>query len=243
MLVIAHRGAAALAPENTVAAFLKCLDEGVNWFQADVRSLADNSLIIAHDEHADRTTTGSGPFAEMTFSDLRRLDAGSWFGSTYRLERVPELASVVELLNGTTLCANLELHCESEDEEARSTFVETVVENLRPVNHVEKLLVSSRHRDLVERLLELNPRIPAGYTADRFQGEEARESLEWADAANCRTLIAPEAEISADSVRDAHGSDLTIWARVVNDTRRAAQLEELGVDGIITEYPRAMSRL
>ena len=107
--IIAHRGASSLAPENTMAAFVKAMEVGARWIEFDVDIMGDGTLLVIHDDTLDRTTSGSGGYYELGFSDLRKLDAGAWFSPTYRFERVPEVASVLEFINGHAMGANLEM--------------------------------------------------------------------------------------------------------------------------------------
>jgi len=93
--IFAHRGASSLAPENTIAAFAKAMEVGARWFEFDVDITGDGSLIVIHDDTLDRTTTGSGSYYQLGFSDIRRLDAGRWFSDTYRFERIPEAADAL----------------------------------------------------------------------------------------------------------------------------------------------------
>ncbi len=91
MQVIGHRGAAALAPENTWAGFDRALALGVDAIETDVQATSDGVLVLIHDLHLDRTTDGHGPVASTPWSALRELDAGSWFGQEYRGAQVPLL--------------------------------------------------------------------------------------------------------------------------------------------------------
>ena len=107
-LIYAHRGASALAPENTLAAFLLAQRLGADGIELDVMLTADNQLIVIHDDTVDRTTNGHGKVAEMPLAALRDLDAGSYFGEAYRGEKLPTLAEVYEALGGK-LRINVEL--------------------------------------------------------------------------------------------------------------------------------------
>ncbi|MFZ0661211.1 MAG: glycerophosphodiester phosphodiesterase family protein, partial [Acidobacteriaceae bacterium] len=83
-LVIAHRGASANAPENTMPAFEAAWAAGCGWVEADVQPTMDNVPVLLHDQDLDRTTTGKGPVRSWSSRDVQSLDAGSWFptGST-----------------------------------------------------------------------------------------------------------------------------------------------------------------
>ena len=82
--IIAHRGSSADRPENTLAALKRAIDAGATAVEVDVRSTKDGKLVILHDATLDRTTDGTGPLAEKTWTEVRKLDAGSWFDPKYR---------------------------------------------------------------------------------------------------------------------------------------------------------------
>src|SRR5437016_13518001 len=95
MLVIAHRGASGNAPENTMAAFKKAVALGANFIETDLQLSRDARLVAIHDATVNRTTNGQGTVHDMTLTELRRLDAGSWFGSEFAGERIPTLAEIL----------------------------------------------------------------------------------------------------------------------------------------------------
>lgn len=85
-----HRGASAVAPENTYAAFEAAITEGALYTETDIRATSDGALVLVHDPTVDRTTDGRGAVASLTLSELGELEAGSWFGPEFRGQRVPE---------------------------------------------------------------------------------------------------------------------------------------------------------
>ncbi|MGH2406679.1 MAG: glycerophosphodiester phosphodiesterase [Candidatus Limnocylindrales bacterium] len=86
-----HRGASAIAPENTYAAFEAAIAEGAVYTETDIRSTSDGHLVLVHDANLDRTTNGAGPVSSMTLAQVRELDAGAWFGEAFGGQPVPEL--------------------------------------------------------------------------------------------------------------------------------------------------------
>src|SRR2546422_1547564 len=102
-LVIAHRGASAAAPENTLAAFHLAADLGADGIELDVRGTADGQLVVLHDASVNRTTDGTGRVAALTLDQLRRVDAGKKFGPSFRGERIPLLSQVFEVVAGRLL--------------------------------------------------------------------------------------------------------------------------------------------
>lgn len=88
-----HRGASAVAPENTWAAFDAAVRQGAAYTETDIRRTADGRLVILHDATVDRTTNGHGPVSALTLDVVRELDAGSWFGPEFMGERIPEFGA------------------------------------------------------------------------------------------------------------------------------------------------------
>ena len=100
MLTIAHRGASAFYPENTLRAFIAADDIGADMCEFDVRMTRDGEVVVIHDATVNRTTDGRGPVAAMSAAAIKRLDAGVRFGAKFRGERIPMLAEVAQALAG-----------------------------------------------------------------------------------------------------------------------------------------------
>ena len=98
--IVVHRGANALAPENTVASAYAALEYGATWVEVDVRPSKDGVLFNLHDETLDRTTNGTGRLADILAHDVSRLDAGSWFGPQFAGLHVPTIAEMLDSLQG-----------------------------------------------------------------------------------------------------------------------------------------------
>ena len=98
--IVVHRGANALAPENTIASADSALQYQAEWIEVDVRKSKDGVLFNLHDESLDRTTNGKGLLADMLSEDVRKLDAGSWFSSQYSGTPVPTIAEMLDYLQG-----------------------------------------------------------------------------------------------------------------------------------------------
>ncbi len=113
MEIIAHRGALSLAPENTLAAQRLAYENGADTVECDVRISKDGVPVIIHDHHLDRTTDGTGYMASLTVEELKRLDAGSWFGAQWAGERIPTLAEMLE--TAKTYNRNLLLDIKGQD--------------------------------------------------------------------------------------------------------------------------------
>ncbi len=101
-LVVAHRGASGIAPENTLPAIDKALLAGADFIEIDVQLTRDRQVVLMHDETVDRTTNGKGKIGEMTADQVAGLDAGSWFGAEFTGTKVPLLEEVVAHIGGRT---------------------------------------------------------------------------------------------------------------------------------------------
>ncbi|HWC01263.1 MAG TPA: glycerophosphodiester phosphodiesterase family protein [Methylomirabilota bacterium] len=99
-LIVAHRGAAAIAPEHTIPAYEAAVAARVDALWLDVQESADEQLVVVHGDRLERTTTGRGRVRELTVRELKRLDAGRWFGRRYRGQRIQTLAEVLERFRG-----------------------------------------------------------------------------------------------------------------------------------------------
>ncbi len=95
--VIAHRGASAYAPENTMVSFRKAMELKADWFELDVHLTADNKLAIIHDDELKRVTGAEGKVTQKKWDEIKNLDAGSWFSSEYKGERIPLLEDTLKL--------------------------------------------------------------------------------------------------------------------------------------------------
>jgi glycerophosphoryl diester phosphodiesterase len=98
--VIAHRGVVSDAPENTLPAIAKAIEMGCAMAEIDLRYAADGEVVLLHDPSLERTTNGRGPVAAKTLAELRELDAGAWYGASFRGTRIPTFKEAVDLARG-----------------------------------------------------------------------------------------------------------------------------------------------
>ncbi|CAG22877.1 putative glycerophosphoryl diester phosphodiesterase [Photobacterium profundum SS9] len=90
-MITGHRGAAALAPENTLSAIQKAVESGIEWVEIDTQLSADNIPVIVHDKTVKRCSNGKGCVGELTLAELKALDVGSWFSNEFAGETIPTL--------------------------------------------------------------------------------------------------------------------------------------------------------
>ncbi|HYZ42775.1 MAG TPA: glycerophosphodiester phosphodiesterase family protein, partial [Stellaceae bacterium] len=144
--MIGHRGAAACAPENTLAALRKARALDCRWVEFDVRLTADGEPVLMHDDRLERTTNGRGKVSALSLAVLRQYDAGSWFAASFTGERVPTLAEAVTCLTELGLGANVELKAKRGREAKTGTVVADVLARSWP-SQAPKPLISSFQLD------------------------------------------------------------------------------------------------
>jgi glycerophosphoryl diester phosphodiesterase len=232
--VIGHRGAAASAPENTLASIARAHALGCRWVEFDVKLSFDKVPMLMHDDRLDRTTDGQGFFADITAAELKRCDAGNWFGLDFRGERIPTLAEAVALLKRLGMGANVEIKpCPGREVETGRL----VMEELRQIWPRDLgLLISSFSAAALEAARAVAPELPRGLLVDAAPPE-------WAQTARrlgCVTLNPWQEALQPETVAEAHAQGLAVAAYTVNDPERAAMLRSWGVDAVFTDVPEQL---
>jgi glycerophosphoryl diester phosphodiesterase len=228
LLVIGHRGARGLAPENTLLSLDTGIRAGADWVEFDVQRHPEGELLLFHDLTLDRTTNGRGRLADCPLERLRKLDAGG-------AQQIPTLAEALDLIE-QRVGVNVELKTGEGTAEAVAGVLRSYIDAGWPA---ERFLVSSFHLpELWEFKLQL-PGVPIGALV-------AGVPLDWAGSAV--ELGAASLNISAEFVdprliADAKSHDLKVYVYTVNDAAEAAALAALGVDGVFTDYPDRMRAL
>lgn len=238
-IVVAHRGASAQAPENTMEAFRLGVEAGADAIELDVHLTADGQLAVIHDDSLDRTTDRTGRVAELTMDEIREADAGASFvrpddaGLPYAGEglRVPTLPEVLEWLpDGIGLVVEIK---------ARAA-ADAVVDALRgqPVREGSRLAVISFDEATIERVRELDPGIRTGYLLVPTQPIEP--ALTWATEHGHVGVFPWEGDLGMDPLplmSQAHAYGREIGCYVVNDPQRMQHLAACGLWGFVTDVP------
>ena len=216
-LIIGHRGAAGLAPENTMLSYRTALDLGVPMIELDIRETLDGHLVCIHDSSVDRTTNGSGIVAEMTLREIRRLDAG-------RGERIPLLGEVLDLARGH-MSVNIEL---------KALGVEkNVLDLVTDRSMLDSIVVSSFYHGSLLAMKELNQDVCTGaLIAKPMDG-----LIPYVVDLGANAMNPLHSLVTHDLVKEAHGNSLKIHPWTVNDSSRMSELLRLEVDGMITDFP------
>ncbi|MXY26613.1 glycerophosphodiester phosphodiesterase, partial [Candidatus Poribacteria bacterium] len=151
---IAHRGASGSAPENTLAAFKKAIEIGVDAVELDLHGSADGEVVVIHDSSLDRTTDQSGPVNQIPLETIKQADAGGWFAPEFTGEPVPTLSEALECVGEETI-AVLEIK--------DPLIAEAVVAKVRETQSLNLTVIISFHISVLRTVRALEPRIPTGW--------------------------------------------------------------------------------
>lgn len=243
-LVIAHRGGAGIAPENTLEAFRRSYDLGVDVLELDIRATSDGKLIVIHDRKVDRTTEGSGNVSEMIFDEIRKLDAGfRWTrdgGKTFPFRgkgiRVPTLREVFDAFPDAKI--NIEAKHET------PSPVKHLCNLIREFDRADKSAVASLS-DMVLKDFRSNCKgvaTSASLSESRSFLTMYRIGLSKNYSANMQALQIPKyiggvGIVTREFVQAARERNLQLHVWTVNKKEEMKRLIDIGVDGIMTDYP------
>lgn len=231
-LIIAHRGASALAPENTMAAFRLAKELGADGIELDVMLSADERLLVIHDQSVNRTTNGQGKVNQMSWDALKTLDAGSNFDERFTGEPLPLLDQVFEELGGQFLI-NVEL---TNYDTPRDQLTEKVIDLIVQMGLKNSTILSSFNARNLLKAESLEPAIPRGLlTLPGLPGIPYRG---WLGKRYHYDALHPyHKDVNARMVNRLHaaGKKVNVWT--VNKPEDLRRMRDLGVDMVICDDP------
>jgi glycerophosphoryl diester phosphodiesterase len=233
--VIGHRGAAASAPENTLAGLLQAKALGCRWVEFDVRLTADGQPVLLHDNRLQRTTNGRGKAGAVSLAEIRRHDAGGWFASSFAGERVPTLAEAVMLLAELGLGANVELKATRGREAETGMIVAGLLARLWP-SELPAPLISSFRREALAAAGARAPRIARGILFRAIP----RNWRAVAERFGCAAICADHQYLRPALASEVRVAGYPLLAYTVNDPGRASTLFDWGVTSVISDTPRRL---
>ena len=230
-LIIAHRGASAYAPENTMAAFKTALEMGADGIEFDVALTRDNEVVVIHDETVQRTTNGIGKVCEFTLEELQLLDAGKYFDKQFSGERIPALETVFEVF-GKKLLINVEI------KNFQSPFDKLPVKVARMVTQFgleEHVIISSFNPVALIKAGKQSRDIPLAILTFGSIPSPVRFGIEKVIRHHA---IHPHGGLVSKKWlvnRQSKGCRINVWT--VNRPEEIREFVDIGVDGIITDCP------
>lgn len=236
-VVIAHRGAAGEAPENTLAAFKLALEQGCDAIELDIHMSADGQLVVCHDDDIRRTTTGEGLIGEMIVSELKRFDAGLKFHEKYAGEKIPLLEEVFDLVPEHMMInieiKNIPMYYPKIDQKLLDLMIRR--------NRMHNVIISSFDHRILRKIKERNPDVKVGLL---YHARLAHHRI-YAESVGIPVYsIHPNFEtLDREDVQDATRHGLTVYPFTVNREEDMRTLVDWGISGIITDYPGRLRSL
>ena len=238
VVITGHRGAAGLAPENTLPSIQKAIDLNVERIEIDVQQTKDSVVIVMHDTTVNRTTNGEGTIRNMTLDEIQALDAGSWYSAEYMNTKVPTLEEVIKAVKGNSV-----LVIEIKQGTPYYPGIENRVAALINKHDIKKsCIVHSFYDDVLFRMNKIDPDIVLHklfianspffyYDGDGFQFDDF-EKYDFVEEFSIMHQFA-----SKRFIRKAHemGKKVNVWT--VKNKKKGEKYISLNVDGLITDNP------
>lgn len=235
--IIAHRGASAYAPENTLASFKKAYELGARWLEFDVVLTRDQVPIIFHDATTTRTTdTPDLLISELTLSEVKKLDAGRWFSPEFAGEAIPTLEEVLLFMLKHNMQANIEIKSAPHQEAKTSVLALEVLKTYW--SHAPFPLISSFSETSLQAARDTDPHIPLAFIQDTWEEKTASilESL------SCVCINLNYQHLSgSELIKSIKNRGYSVLCYTINDAKTAKNLFQWGVDGIFTNHPDLLS--
>jgi glycerophosphoryl diester phosphodiesterase len=239
-VVVAHRGASSIAPENTIASFEQAIADGADALELDVRLTSDEEVVVIHDDTVNRTTDGKGLVGNFALAEIRALSAGRWFHRRFAGERIPTFNEVLKL-GGTALGINVELKSKP-TRPSDNAIVDRCYELIRRHNAGSRVLVSSFHHEYLRYLRKLDGEIATGllYHPARHR---FRSPVTLGRALGTQYLVLSGASLRIAHVALALKHGLRIGEYTINTPQRLKHALASGVQAIYTDRPRRIIAL
>ena len=224
-IIMAHRGASAAAPENTLAAFQEAMDSMSDWIELDVRMTSDEVVVVTHDSNLKRVAGVNKRVGDITYEQLRELEVGSTYSEAFRGEKIPTLEEVLELTAG-----KIKLNIELKPIAGNKQLEEAVVSLIYEYEVENTCMICSTSYDSLKKVKELAPDIQTTYVISMVYSDFWRGKA--ADAFSLSSAIVTKEMIyNIKSV----GKEIYVWT--VNTEDSINKFLDMGVDGIITDDP------
>jgi len=241
-LIVAHRGGAALAPENTLAAFENALKLGVDMVECDVHLTKDGEVIVMHDFTVSRTTNGSGEIRDLTLAEIKKLNAAAKFpGGNFPAQSVPTLGELLDLVKGK---ADIQIEIKLSAGNTRYPGIERqVVELINGRGMTDNVIIISFDFPTLKEVKAIDPRLKTGalvntaWMSSRMLAAPERILADAIDATGADYFMPPFGAVFPALVTAVHARGLKIGTWTVNVPQDMQRLAGYGVDAITTDQP------
>lgn len=236
--IIAHRGSNKFAPQNTLPAFRKAIEENADGFETDVHLTKDGQLIICHNYTIDATSDGRGDITSYTLGEIKKFDFGSYFSTDYKNTPAPTVDEFLELASGSSAeIINIELKSPKKKE---SGIVKKTLDCIKAHGVLDRCLISSFDPRLLQEVKELDPRCKTGLLYPTVQFSSMMRSFNpfpTAKFINADAIHPVDVTVTPALIKSAHALGMKVNVWTIDSEKKAKTLADMGVDGIITNCP------
>lgn len=228
--ILAHRGASAYAPENTLEAFRLAMEQGADGIELDVQMTKDGELVVIHDETIDRVSNGNGAVRDYTLEELKQFSVSNHF-EQYPDVKIPTLREVLELVKPGTMEINIELKTGIY---WYPQIEQKVLELVKEEGMEERIIYSSFNHYSVQKIRELSPEAETAYLI----GDVMLDVADYTRNTGIKGLHPALFHVKmADFLKEYKESGIALRVWTVNDKDQIRWLIDEGVDAVITNYP------
>jgi glycerophosphoryl diester phosphodiesterase len=228
--VIAHRGAAGRAPENTMASMRAAIEDNADWLEIDVQETADGEIVVLHDRDFMKLSGVKLQIWDGALADVLEIDVGSWFAPEFADQRVPRLSEVLQLAHGK--CGVIiELKYYGHDVQLE----ERVIELVEQADMVDNVMIMSLEYQGIRKVRALRPDWTVGLLAAQAAGNLTRLDVDFLAVSSA--LLSPQLVLSASNA----GQEVFVWT--LNDSFNINRAISMGVNGIITDEPALVNEV
>ncbi len=227
--IIAHRGFSSIAPENTLIAFQKAIECKADYFELDVHKTKNDSIVVIHDSSVDRTSSNNakGKIAEMNYSDLATVKVGysEKFGDKYEHEKIPTLREALELAKGKIkVCIEIKIYGAEQE----------ILKIINDLGVKEDVILFSFYYPVLAKIRQLDKNIPILFLINKAD----KMTIDYAKIIESNAIGVGYGTIVTEAYLEfAHNNGIEVWKWTVNEVDEMQRLIDLGLDGIITDFP------
>lgn len=240
MKVIAHRGASGYYPENTLLAFKKALEIGVDGLEVDVHKSKDGELIVIHDEDIQRTFSGKGQILDKTLKDLKKYKCRNFEFKNNIECTIPTLREVIELIKDENILINIEAKTDVIQYDLENDIIDLIEE----YGLKDKILISSFNHKSIIKLKNIDDSINYGalyWSEEDYYPED--NIINYSKKIGVYSINVSNSLVNKEMVELAHRENMKVLVYTVNTPIEMRKMIEYNVDGVFTDYPELMKEI
>ena len=247
ILVIAHRGYSSKYPESTELAYIKSIELGVDFIEADIQLSKDGHFVVFHDYDLSRVTDGEGLVCDFTLQELRQFNVRAEFGNKFGFQRIATLEDVIKIAKQSNVKVCLEL----KDISSRNieSYEDIIVPFLIEHDFMDMVVINlpnTKESDrFTENCLNKNYIIPIAYdfSIEEYEIDKINEFIKKCLNYNIKIVEYEYSKMSKDVVIKLKNNGISIWAWTINEEDDMLLAIKMGVDGILTDDPHKLCKI